>query len=255
MVQVRCPECGYLQTLSEERFLSISDDFLNCPHCHAKVPRHWDAEAGESVPEEVRHKMLAFSRRILNGGEVGREVVMALEALVRRYGAAAESHKALGIGYANVGEAKKAEEFLLQAREAAPDDLEILRCLLAVLLATKKFPEALDVGRTLLSLAATGADDQDVAGLALALIALDRRDEAERLMLSYPNLDGRNLLVKKARRGLNRGTGLGLAGVFGENGLLQRMLGRGWKQGREGSEDETCLATSGAEQAARVENR
>ena len=105
MLQVRCPECGYLQTLSEERFLSISDNFLNCPHCNAKVPKEWTPQQEESVPEEVRHKMLAFSKRILNGRDVRLEVVYALESLVRHYGPAEETHKALGIGYALVGRA------------------------------------------------------------------------------------------------------------------------------------------------------
>ena len=142
MVQVRCPECGYLQTLSEERFLSISDNFLHCPHCHARVPKQWAPSTADSVPEEERHKMLAFSRRILNGGDVGREVVYALEALVRRYGAMESSSKALGMGYAALGERVKAEEFLLQAREEDAGDREVLSCLLETLFAEGKFAEA-----------------------------------------------------------------------------------------------------------------
>ncbi|MDQ1285214.1 MAG: hypothetical protein QG663_622, partial [Thermodesulfobacteriota bacterium] len=105
MVQVRCPDCGYLQSLSEERFLNIAEDFLNCPHCHARIPKTWAPVEVESIPEEVRHKILAFSSRILNGGEINRDVVCALETLVRKYGAPENSVRALGLGYASVGEA------------------------------------------------------------------------------------------------------------------------------------------------------
>ena len=147
MIQVRCPECGYLQTLSEERFLSISDDFLNCPHCHSKVPKEWTPTEDESVPEEARHKMLAFSRRILNGGDVGRDVVYALDSLVHHYGPMEESNKALGIGYAALGETKKAEDFLTQARQESPADREIMRSMLGVLVAQDKFQEAVEVGQ------------------------------------------------------------------------------------------------------------
>ena len=122
MIQVRCPECGYIQTLSEERFMSISEDFLHCPHCNAKVPKEWNQQESDSVPEEARHKMLAFSRRILNGGAVAREVVFALESLVRHYGPMEESNKALGLGYAAMGEKSKAEEFLRAARHESPKD-------------------------------------------------------------------------------------------------------------------------------------
>ena len=83
MVQVRCPECGYLQSLSEERFLSISEDFLNCPHCHARVPKQWGPCNADNVPDEARHKMSAFAGRILNGGVVAKEVAHALESLIR----------------------------------------------------------------------------------------------------------------------------------------------------------------------------
>ena len=121
MVQVRCPDCGYLQSLSDERFLNISEDFLNCPHCHAKIPKTWKPVEVESIPEEVRHKILAFSSRILNGGGITREVVCALESLVRKYGALENSFRALGLGYASVGEAKKAEEFLTQVHNQDPN--------------------------------------------------------------------------------------------------------------------------------------
>jgi tetratricopeptide (TPR) repeat protein/uncharacterized protein YegJ (DUF2314 family) len=220
MVQMRCPECGYLQTLSEERFITISEDFLNCPHCHAKVPKQWIPAGGNPVPEEVQHKMLAFSRRILNGGEVGLEVVQALESLVRQHGATDESIKALGIGYANLGENKKAEEFLLLARKEAPEDTVVLQSLLEVLLAQKKFAEAVDFGQTLLERLGPRAADQDVARLALALTATGRSGEAEGLLASFPDLDLRHPLVKQAKRQVSRGSGRGLASVLSARGPL-----------------------------------
>lgn len=225
MVQMRCPECGYLQTLSEERFITISDDFLNCPHCHARMPKQWIPTGGNSVPEEVQHKMLAFSRRILNGGEVGLEVVQALESLVRQHGATNESIKALGIGYESLGENKKAEEFLLLARKEAPEDTVILQSLLEAFLAQKKFAEAVESGRTLLEQVGPRAADQDVARLALALTATGRVVEAERLLATFPDLDSRNPIVKQAKRQVSRRSGRGLgSSIFTARGLLAWLL-------------------------------
>lgn len=224
MIQVRCPECGYLQTLSEERFLSISDDFLNCPHCHSKVPKEWTPTESEAIPEEARHKMLAFSRRILNGGDVVRDVVYALDSLVHHHGPMEESNKALGIGYAVLGETKKAEDFLIQARAESPADREILGSLLGVLVAQDKFHEAVEVGRAL-DRQAGRLQDEDVARLAIAFVGVERVDEARDLLDSYPNLDPRNALVKQARRELKRSTGLGLRALFGERSKIHRFLG------------------------------
>lgn len=224
MVQMRCPECGYLQTLSEERFITISDDFLNCPHCHARMPKQRIPTGGNPVPEEVQHKMLAFSRRILNGGEVGLEVVQALESLVRQHGATSESIKALGIGYENLGETKKAEEFLLLARKEAPEDTVILQSLLAAFLAQKKFAEAVDSGRTLLEQLGPRAADQDIARLALALTATGRVFEAEAVLDSFPDLDQRNPIVKQAKRQVSRGSGRGLGSIFTARGPLAWLL-------------------------------
>ena len=231
MVQVRCPECGYVQTLSEERFVTISEDFLNCPHCHARVPKQWQPAAADSIPEEARHKMLAFSRRILNGGDVGREVVYALESLVRHHGASADANRALGIGYARVGEGKKAEEFLVQAREQSPDDSEIMRSLLEVLFDQEKYSEAVAVGQSLLEALGERADPEDVARLALALVRLDKREQAQTLLASFPQLDGRNSLVKQARRELHSSLGLGFGSLFGEQGPLNRLLNAGGAEG------------------------
>lgn len=240
MVQVRCPECGYLQTLSEERFVTISENFLNCPHCHARVPKQWIPDADSSVPEEVQHKMLAFSRRILNGGDVGLEVVQALESLVRQFGATAESIKALGIGYANLRETKKAEEFLVLALKEAPGDPGILQALLEVFLENNKFNEAVRTGKSLLERGSGRAADQDVARLGLALIAAGDREEASRLLASFPDLDLRNPLVKQVKRKLNWGASKGFAAAFlGDRGPLSWLRKRGIrKQG-----DEAALPT------------
>jgi uncharacterized protein YegJ (DUF2314 family) len=214
MLQVRCPECGYLQSLSEERFLSISDNFLNCPHCNAKVPKEWAPQQEESAPEEVRHKMLAFSKRILNGRDVRLEVVYALESLVRHYGPAEGTNKALGIGYALVGEHRKAEEFLAQCMQETPGDPEILHSHFGVLLAQKKYRDAVDAGMTLLQAVGSDIDDEDVAGLALSLIEIGQKDEARELFNSHPGLDPRNPAVKQVRRKLSRRSGSGILGLF-----------------------------------------
>ncbi len=214
MLHVRCPECGYLQTLSEERFLSISDNFLNCPHCNAKVPKEWTPQQEESVPEEARHKMLAFSKRILNGRDIRLEVVYALESLVRHYGPAEETNKALGVGYASVGEYRKAEEFLVQSLEDAPGDPELLQNLFRALFEQKKFRDAADVGATLLQTMGSSIDDEDVAGIALSLIEIGEKDEAQELFNSHPKLDAKNPLVKQVRRKLSNGPGAGIRRLF-----------------------------------------
>lgn len=240
MVQVRCQECGYLQTLSEERFITISENFLNCPHCHARVPKQWIPDADSSVPEEVQHKMLAFSRRILNGGDVGLEVVQALESLVRQFGATAESIKALGIGYGNLRETKKAEEFLVLALEEAPGDPGILQALLEVFLANNKFIEAVQTGKSLLEHVSGRATDQDVARLGLALIGAGDREQASRLLDSFPDLDLRNPLVKQVKRKLSWGASKGFAAAFlGNGGPLSWLRKRGTRK----QEGETALPT------------
>jgi uncharacterized protein YegJ (DUF2314 family) len=231
MVQVRCPECGYVQTLSEERFLTISEDFLNCPHCHARVPKQWQPAEGDSIPEEARHKMLAFSRRILNGGDVGREVVYALESLVRHHGPSEDANKALGIGYARLGENKKAEEFLLVAYEQSPDSPEVMRSLFQVLFHEEKYADAAGVGQSLVDMLGERAEHEDVARLALALLRLDKREQAQTLLEAFPLLDGRNSLVKQARRELHRSSGSGFGSFFGERGPLHRLLNARGKEG------------------------
>jgi uncharacterized protein YegJ (DUF2314 family)/tetratricopeptide (TPR) repeat protein len=230
MIQVRCPGCGYLQSLSEERFLSITDDFLDCPHCHERVPKEWAPVTGESVPEEARHKMLAFSRRILNGGEITLEIVHALESQVRRYGPIQDSAKALGLGYTCLGEKNKAEELWQRARKEAPYDAEVLHSLLDVFFSREKFTQAIDVGRTLLDTLGPRADDEDVGRLALAYIAENKIEEAEKL-LEDSNLDPRNSFVKQARKRLNKTAGGGLRSLFGESNPLHRLFGGSGKEG------------------------
>jgi len=225
MIQVRCPECGYLQTLSEERFLAVPEDFLTCPHCHARVPKEWNPVDPESVPEEARHKILAFSRRILNGRDASIELVHALEALVRHHGPMEGSAKALGIAYARLNEPRKAEAFLIQAQQESPDDPEILRHFLHIRLAENRFEEAVETGQALIDLSGARLEDEDVARLALALLGLNRTTEASVLMDSYPDLDRSNPVVRQARRDLDRIVNPGLFSLLGNWGSLNRLLG------------------------------
>jgi|GEM_PF-476047 len=237
MIQVRCPECGFLQTLSEERFLTLPSNFLTCPHCHAQVPKEWQPVDSENIPEDARHKMLAFSRRILNGGDVNRDMVYALESLVRHYGTLEDSAKALGIGYARLGETKKAEEFLLAARNDAPHDREILSSFLQVRLEEQDFDQAVAVGQALIEASAGGGHDEDIARLALALVGADRRSEARALISSYPGLDQRNPLVREARRQANRSGKLGIRSILGRWASLNRVF-------RGTSEEEAIVRTA-----------
>lgn len=204
MVEMRCPECGYVQNLSEERFLAISEDFVPCPHCRTRVPKEWQPSDQEGVPEEARHKILAFSGRIINGGEVSREMVNALESLARRYGVDEASSRALAMGYARLGDVKKAEEFFRQAGKGASEDPALLRCFLKMRLAEGNLSEAVKNGRTLLSASGVRLEDEDVAGFALALLGLGKTAEARAIMTSYPSLDPGDPLVKQVRRELNR---------------------------------------------------
>jgi uncharacterized protein YegJ (DUF2314 family) len=200
MVQMRCPECGYLQTMSEERFLTISEDFLNCPHCHARVPREWQPKGNDSIPEEASHKIMAFSSRIINGSEIAREMVTALETLVRQYGAGESADKALGVGYARLGEFKRAEEFLRKAKQQYPEDVEILRSFQQVALEQEKFEEAEEAGSILLGLAEEHLVDADVARLIFSLVVLNRLQEAQELMDTHPWINPKESIVKKARK-------------------------------------------------------
>ena len=229
MVQVRCPDCGYLQSLSEERFLNISEDFLNCPHCHAKIPKAWKPAQTDSIPEEVRHKILAFSSRILNGGEINRDVVCALESLFRKFGPLENSVRALGLGYASVGEPKKAEEFLSSLHHEDPNDKEVLQGLLKIYLAQEKYEEAVEIGLNLYQ--SSEAEDDDIGRLGLALIRLGREEEARRLLDSRPCMDNKNPAIKKARRELNGGSSLGLGAILGGKVPFNKIFSMSGKEG------------------------
>jgi uncharacterized protein YegJ (DUF2314 family) len=231
MIQVKCQECGYIQTLSEERFLSISESYLTCPHCSATVPKQWSPASEDNIPEEARHKMLAFSRRILNGRNVGIELSYALESLVRHYGVIEDADKALGIGYAAAGETSKALEFLCLARDRDPGDVDVLRNLLEVLLAEERYEDAAEAGIALMDATVGLEEDNTVAGLALALIGAGRPEDARALLEANPNLDPRNSLVKKARKQLNRAGKGGLRDLFRGEGRISRFLGEASRKG------------------------
>jgi uncharacterized protein YegJ (DUF2314 family)/tetratricopeptide (TPR) repeat protein len=225
MIQVRCPDCGYVQTLSEERFLAIPHNYLNCPHCRAKVPKEWKSADRESIPDEARNKMLAFSRRILNGGEVSLDMVYALESLVRHYGPMDESVKALGVGYCRLGEIEKACEFLDEARKETPDDPDILESLLRIHLEEEEYDEAVHVGWALLN-ASERPEDDYVAALALALVGTGDVEEAGKLLDSRPDLDPGNPLVKEARREAGKMFGSGARSLLGLWEPISRVLRR-----------------------------
>ncbi len=205
MIQVRCRECGYLKSLSEDQFPSLEQNLLKCPRCDAILPRDWNSMPDDSIPDEVRHKISALSSKILNSPETSREVVYALESQVRHYGMTDECAKALGLGYAALGENEKAAELLIETARRLPPDYEVMHKLLSVLLTLERFDQAVKVGRALIEMRDLPASDQDVAGLALALIEIGDRNRAEALMESRPDLDGQNPVVKKVKKRLKRG--------------------------------------------------
>ncbi len=226
MIQVRCPGCGYLQTLSEERFLAVTEDFLNCPHCRQKVPKIWTPGNSESMPDEVKHKMLAFSRRILNGGEITREIVHALESQVRHFGAIPESIKALGMGYSYLGDYGKAEEFLVKAGQEEPRDPEVLHCLLEMFVDQKNFFDAVQIGEELVFKSGFRASDEDVANLAQAYCNVDKAQEARDLLDNYPELDKSNAAIKMVYRRLTKINKKGLTDLLKQNSAISRILKR-----------------------------
>lgn len=223
MVQVRCPECGYLQSLSEERFLSISEDFLNCPHCHARVPKQWGPCNADNVPDEARHKMSAFAGRILNGGVVAKEVAHALESLIRRYGPFESCYKALGIGYTKLGDFKKAEEFLSLSLEHDGFDGEVDKYLLETLIGLERYHEAKAVGLKLLKNAEASGDD--VARTALALFNLEETEQANELLKSYPIIDTTSPAAKQLKRQLAKASGANFGAKLKQKVNLKRFLG------------------------------
>ncbi|MGC8604479.1 MAG: DUF2314 domain-containing protein, partial [Desulfomonilaceae bacterium] len=181
------------------------------------------------IPEEVRHKILAFASRILNGGEINREVVYALESLFRKYGPLENSVRALGLGYASVGEPKKAEEFLTQLYHEDPNNTEILEGLLKIYVAQEKYQEAVEVGLKLYENSA--AQDDDIGRLGLALIRLGRPQEARRLLESRTCTDNKNPAIKKARRELNAGSTLSLGSILGGKVPFNKIFSMSGKEG------------------------
>lgn len=229
MVQVRCPECGYLQSLSEERFLSISEDFLNCPHCNARVPKQWGPCNSEHIPEEARHKMSAFSSRILNGGLIAKEVAHALESLVRRYGPLESSYKALGVGYTKLGDFKKAEEFLKNAREQDPSDVEIEKYKLETYIGLGRYDDARLTGLGLIESGDAGSDD--VARTAFAMFNLEETEAANDLLGAYPIIDTDSPAAKQLKRQLTRLAGANFSAKLRERVNLSRFFGDSGKEG------------------------
>jgi tetratricopeptide (TPR) repeat protein/uncharacterized protein YegJ (DUF2314 family) len=251
MVQVRCPECGYLQSLSEERFLSISEDFLNCPHCNARVPKQWGPCNSEHVPEEARHKMSAFASRILNGGLIAKEVAHALESLVRRYGPLESSYKALGVGYTKLGDFRKAEEFLKKASEQDSSDVEIEKHILETYIGMERYDDAKATGFRLIESGDAGSDD--VARTAFALFNLEETDAANDLLRAYPIIDTDSAAAKQLRRQLTRVAGANFSAKLREKVNLSRFFGDSGKDGlRVLTERARSLFSPGAENSSEL---
>lgn len=224
MIQVRCPECGFIQSMSEERFVSITEDHLDCPHCNARVPKEWGPVDDESIPEEARHKLRAFSLRILNGGEVNRDAVYALESLVRHYGSTEESLKALGIGYAALGEKKKAEEFLTYTLKAAPNDLESLRSLFAIRMDRGDFEGAVETGGKLVDSLGPEARGEDLARLAIAMTQAGRENAARAVLDGILPEDESLPMVKQAFRLLGRSKRGGILDSIRNSSIWERFF-------------------------------
>lgn len=229
MVQVRCPECGYLQSLSEERFLSISEDFLNCPHCHARVPKQWGPCLTDNVPDEARHKMSAFAGRILNGGVIAKEVAHALESLVRKYGPSESCYKALGIGYTKLRDFKKAEEFLTLSLEHEGPDTEVDKHLLEALTGLERYREAKEAGLKLIQDAEASGDD--VARTAIALLNLEEIEHANELLKYYPVIDATSPAARQLKRQLAKTTGANFGAKLKQTVNLKRFFGESGKDG------------------------
>ncbi len=225
MIQVKCPGCGYIQTLSEERFLAISDDYLSCPHCGQNTPKVWTPAGEDFMPEEAKHKILAFSRRILNGGEINKEIVTTLESQVRRYGSTPESLKALGVGYAEVREYKRAEEFLIEAGRDNTKDPEILSPLLKALLKLENFSDAVQLGEEFIFCSGVEPGAADIANLAMAYIEIGRIGQAKELLENFPELNQQDSAVKMVRKRLNKLSRRGFADFLKQNATLGRVLG------------------------------
>jgi uncharacterized protein YegJ (DUF2314 family) len=211
MVQVRCPECGYLQALSEERAVASPGDALTCPHCNARIPLDRPADHAEEPPEDAVRKILAFSQRLIAGSEVTTEMACALENLVRHYGHAGESAKALGIGFGRLGDLEKAETYLTAARARTPDDPETTRAFFLLRLSQDDMERAAAEGLNLIGIPGRVPFDQEVADTAAALSKIGRTEEARRLLethggsaaLETPSSEGRARSLRAIRKTLS----------------------------------------------------
>jgi uncharacterized protein YegJ (DUF2314 family)/tetratricopeptide (TPR) repeat protein len=164
-------------------------------------------------------------------------MVYALESLVGHYGPLEESSKALGIGYLRLGETTKAQRFLLEALRGTPQDPDILRAFFKIRLVEENFEEAVQVGRALINAAEAVPAEEDIAGLALALVGLGKTSEARDLLEAHPGLDRANPLVKRAIRGATRGERQSIRSLLSRFVPLNRVLGRQPKEHQSASTD------------------
>ncbi len=196
---------------------------MKCPHCATPMPRQDLRSDEEPIPEEIAHKILAFSSRILSGGEFTRDVVLALESMINHYGETEEALKALGIGFTRLGEPRKAEPFLVKALTAHPEEVDLVRCLLTVQLTQRDYARAVRTGTHLLGLLGPRPADEDVAKLILGHLGAGAPDKARSLVQAFPGLDSGNPLVKHALKELKRVSGSGFGGVLQP---LKRLWGK-----------------------------
>lgn len=232
MVEVRCPECGYLQALSEERFVAAAADALTCPHCGAAIPVDRPAARAEPPPEEAARKIHAFSRRLIEGNEVTKEMAMALEGMVRYYGHAGESAKALGIGFGRLGDFEKAESYLNEARGQAPDDPDTNRAFFLLRLSQGDWDQAVVEGFNLLNVPGRTPFAQDVEDLATALQKIGRNQEAEALLKGRPDLERKRLDGGKTRKETSSSLLESLLRFLKKGAPLRRLFQRGPSRGK-----------------------
>ncbi len=231
MIQARCPECGFVQTLSEKKFLSISDDFLECPHCHDQIPKYGVPFDADSVPDDDKRKMDAYANRIISSPQISPEIIYALETLVKRHGPMEGNLKALGIGCARLGELEKATQYLYHARHEDPMDKELPPRLLEVLLNRELFAEAEKMGEHIIEAQGSSADPTDVARLILAHIGAGHIDKAQALLVSRPDLDSTHPFLKRARKQLNKASGANIVSLLGGFNPFERFISLGRKTG------------------------
>jgi uncharacterized protein YegJ (DUF2314 family) len=223
MIQARCPECGFVQTLSEKRFLAIPQDLLQCPHCESLFPKQWSPEEPETLREDDKLKMTAYANRIVSSPQISPEIIYALESMVRRYGPVEGSFKALGIGCARLGEYDRAKDYLTRARHEDPLDTELASKLLEVFLAREEFREAENMGAYLMETLGDRTEAEDVARLILAHIGSGNIDKAQLLVESRPDLDTGRPFVRQAKKQLYKASGAGFVSLLGILNPLEKV--------------------------------